>query len=324
MYRPSQETELWSEGVSIFSPLVEKVVQSIWKLLRIGGAPIGNVLAFVLWCGLSLADLTALLLRLWRRVAKWFGASCEVPSFLSRQQQSFTTKRYYVALVCVMAMSVCSALARSIQRRLSSYWRRRDELKAHMRDAKSQREWAQHAAQLRSLDRIHGRRRSPAWEARLFNAPLIKRKAQHLRQLFENGAEKMEAAEMMRRLREDLVRKLGNMQDSAIYDYHGKIPEPIAEYLSEVQRCLNFIVASDQLSDQQKLSFFQETRHTFGRTALMLSGGGSLGTYHLVRPRPPPSVRFFMSVKAMASHGKFRRKAHSASLWVSFSRHEKT
>jgi predicted acylesterase/phospholipase RssA len=29
-----------------------------------------------------------------------------------------------------------------------------------------------------------------------------------------------------------------------------------------------------------QLAFFRETRHTFGRTALLLSGGGSYGTYH--------------------------------------------
>lgn len=31
------------------------------------------------------------------------------------------------------------------------------------------------------------------------------------------------------------------------------------------------------------MSFFRVTRHTFGRTALLLSGGGGLGTFHLVR-----------------------------------------
>jgi TAG lipase/steryl ester hydrolase/phospholipase A2/LPA acyltransferase len=30
----------------------------------------------------------------------------------------------------------------------------------------------------------------------------------------------------------------------------------------------------------KKLEFFAETRHSFGRTALILSGGGSLGKYH--------------------------------------------
>lgn len=33
----------------------------------------------------------------------------------------------------------------------------------------------------------------------------------------------------------------------------------------------------------EKLNFFRETRHAFGRTALLLSGGGGLGSFHLVR-----------------------------------------
>lgn len=37
------------------------------------------------------------------------------------------------------------------------------------------------------------------------------------------------------------------------------------------------------LDMEEKLSFFRETRHAFGRTALLLSGGGSLGSFHLVR-----------------------------------------
>ncbi len=38
---------------------------------------------------------------------------------------------------------------------------------------------------------------------------------------------------------------------------------------------------------EEKLSFFRVTRHTFGRTALLLSGGGGLGTFHMVRRLPP-------------------------------------
>ena len=36
------------------------------------------------------------------------------------------------------------------------------------------------------------------------------------------------------------------------------------------------------MSLEERLSFFRETRHAFGRTALLLSGGGGLGTFHLV------------------------------------------
>ncbi len=31
--------------------------------------------------------------------------------------------------------------------------------------------------------------------------------------------------------------------------------------------------------------FFREVRHAYGRTALLLSGGGSLGSFHIVSRR---------------------------------------
>ncbi len=38
-----------------------------------------------------------------------------------------------------------------------------------------------------------------------------------------------------------------------------------------------------ELPLDEKVSFFKVTRHAFGRTALLLSGGGGLGTFHMVR-----------------------------------------
>jgi len=275
MYRPSHEVQLWSDR-GLFGPLAEAVVHVIWRLLKFGGAPIGNALAFLLWCGLTIGELTALVFRLCRRVARWLSASCQVTFWGGN---GFSSKRYHLAFVFIMATSALSALGSSIHHRFSSYLRRRNGIIGKMHDAQSQKEWAQHAAQLKALDRAHGRNKSASIEAKLFNAPLLQRKTLHLKQLFQQGD--MEAGEMIRRLREDLVRKLGNMQDTSIYDYYGRIPEPIEEYIVEVQRCLKHIVSSENLSDHQKLNFLQETRHAFGRTALLLSGGGSLGAYHL-------------------------------------------
>lgn len=36
-----------------------------------------------------------------------------------------------------------------------------------------------------------------------------------------------------------------------------------------------------ELPLEDKLNFLREARHAFGRTALVLSGGGSFGAYHL-------------------------------------------
>lgn len=61
------------------------------------------------------------------------------------------------------------------------------------------------------------------------------------------------------------------------------LPQPIRDYITTVNSTLEFLAQSDAAGPlSQRLKLFQEIRHTFGRTALVLSGGGALGTFHLV------------------------------------------
>jgi len=57
----------------------------------------------------------------------------------------------------------------------------------------------------------------------------------------------------------------------------------IEQYVDEIVDSLRFLaeLESDEVSIQQKLDFFYRANICFGRTALMLSGGGVLGFYHL-------------------------------------------
>ena len=45
--------------------------------------------------------------------------------------------------------------------------------------------------------------------------------------------------------------------------------------------CPSFLAAHAELPLDEKLNFLREARHAFGRTALVLSGGGSFGAFHL-------------------------------------------
>lgn len=63
----------------------------------------------------------------------------------------------------------------------------------------------------------------------------------------------------------------------------------IEEYMDTIVQAMNTILNhnpvdtsddQDEFSTDNKLDFFNETRHAFGRSALLLSGGGSLGLYH--------------------------------------------
>ena len=62
----------------------------------------------------------------------------------------------------------------------------------------------------------------------------------------------------------------------------------IEEYMNTIVEAMDLILNArpstvdehSEWSIDNKFAFFSETRHAFGRSALMLSGGGSLGMYH--------------------------------------------
>ncbi|MBT8218274.1 MAG: DUF3336 domain-containing protein [Bacteroidia bacterium] len=57
----------------------------------------------------------------------------------------------------------------------------------------------------------------------------------------------------------------------------------VAEYVEAVADCLWYIAEVDNeiISLEEKLDFLHRASHCFGRTALMLSGGGQLGNFHM-------------------------------------------
>lgn len=76
-------------------------------------------------------------------------------------------------------------------------------------------------------------------------------------------------------IRQDLVKNLGGIASPELYDQcHFGTKRLIEKYHNEVIKCIQFIYyyKGTKLSLQQKLEFFAETRHSYGRTALLLSG----------------------------------------------------
>ena len=63
------------------------------------------------------------------------------------------------------------------------------------------------------------------------------------------------------------------------------MPQLIEDFIEEMQGALWLITKRHDLPLAEKATFLRHTRHTFGRTALVLSGGGALGCFHLVRTR---------------------------------------
>ncbi|CAN8297967.1 unnamed protein product [Cochlearia groenlandica] len=141
-----------------------------------------------------------------------------------------------------------------------------------MRSALTYEEWA-HAAKM--LDKETPKLN----ESDLYDEELVKNKLQELRHRRQEGS----LRDIMFCMRADLVRNLGNMCNPELHKGRLQVPRHIKDYIDEVSTQLRMVCSSDseELSLEEKLSFMHETRHAFGRTALLLSGGASLGAFHV-------------------------------------------
>lgn len=85
-------------------------------------------------------------------------------------------------------------------------------------------------------------------------------------------------------LNEGIHGNMGGMGKSILYS-HAKLgtKELIEEYVEEIVSALEHIANLDNktISLSQKLDFFKRASICYGRTALMLSGGGALGHFHI-------------------------------------------
>lgn len=141
-----------------------------------------------------------------------------------------------------------------------------------MRTALTYEEWA-HAAKM--LDK-----ETPKMsESDLYDEELVRNKLEELRHRRQEGS----LRDIIFCMRADLVRNLGNMCNPELHKGRLQVPRLIKEYIDEVSTQLRMVCDSDseELKLEEKLAFVHETRHAFGRTALLLSGGASLGAFHV-------------------------------------------
>eukprot|EP01034_Spumella_vulgaris_P030127 gene30127-37291_t len=93
-----------------------------------------------------------------------------------------------------------------------------------------------------------------------------------------------DAFNLMFRLRGGLARDQFGVQHSGLFTRAMAGTKHIVErYHEAVASALCFIcdTKDQEVPTDAKLAFFNETRHSYGRTALLLSGGGYLGYYHM-------------------------------------------
>jgi len=147
-----------------------------------------------------------------------------------------------------------------------------------MLDAVSYDEW--YAAAL-ELDRLEGR---DQWrlvkESERYDFRLIASRVSVLRKL----RNRKDYDRLMFRLREELHGNLGNMANPELYQQaRAGTKKLINQYLDEVSASLVLLCESDvkHLTPMRKRRFLKRAARSFGRSALLLSGGASLGLFHI-------------------------------------------
>ncbi len=156
--------------------------------------------------------------------------------------------------------------------------RRKQKLERELRHAADYRSWREIAL---LLDEIEGK---TEWrsedETPDYDFRLIRERLGELRNL----REQQRVGELVFALHEGLHGNLGNIANPALYRYCRVGTKLLLEaYLNEVAICLNYLCDNDfeEFPDHQKILFFKRTGTSFGRSALMLSGGATLGMFHV-------------------------------------------
>ena len=152
------------------------------------------------------------------------------------------------------------------------------QLRKQLARAKDYASWRRLALELDThagLDAWKSNRVSPHYQH-----TLIAQRLEHLQAARTAG----DWSAVIYSLREGLHRNLGNLSDPELYR-HTTVGTKylIDSYIYEVVSTLNYLCDHELevLPYAQKLLFFRHTGQSFGRSALMLSGGANMGLFHL-------------------------------------------
>ncbi|EGG16995.1 alpha-beta hydrolase family esterase [Cavenderia fasciculata] len=147
---------------------------------------------------------------------------------------------------------------------------RKKELVILMKNTGCYKEWLEKASELDLLEEKEKWRTDD--ESAFYDYKLIRFRLNSLRVLAQRG----DYVSLSIALREGLLRNLGGMGNAALFqESHVGTKYVIEEYVQEVVKQLNYI-AYNVPKDRVSLDFFYETRQSFGRSALLLSGGATL------------------------------------------------
>lgn len=147
-----------------------------------------------------------------------------------------------------------------------------------MAEAQDYESWKDAALELDYLER--NVEWKEAFASDLYNYELIYDRLTQLREC----SQKKDHDSMIRSLREGLHHDLGNMGNPHLYNRSNiGTKHLIEEYVNQVCSSLNYICDEEiaELPPKKKLDFFKDTLLSYGRPALLLSGGATLGMFHI-------------------------------------------
>ena len=229
------------------------------------------------------------------------------PGLISRiLDMAFNPKGHLRQLALVVGVQVCSFLLQRLRAQLRRGIIFENQLVRKQEAAKTYRDWL---ACDRRIEEMEARAANIG-----FDRPLLEQCTAQNREFFaqlQQRADNYEALQragdefgLMFHLRSELMRKqaggAGYSRDGSTWlRKHAAARERIHSYQESVKSALRYVasgVAPGSSRAGHRLAFINETRHAFGRTALLLSGGAAFGVKHLgvvsalykcVATRPP-------------------------------------
>ncbi len=147
-----------------------------------------------------------------------------------------------------------------------------------LRDPETYDQWVLRVRGAADADEIEAFRRDSASD--VFDAELL----QEHTTLLQRAREKRRAAELTKLLQEALYRHVGELADARLYEQTPLGTKYVVErFYEECLLAIEYLAKPDEtgLSPDDTLARFERAAHGFGRSALLLSGGASLGFFHI-------------------------------------------
>ncbi len=155
---------------------------------------------------------------------------------------------------------------------------RSSKLEKVMDNAATYKEWRETAKQYDQLKGFERWRSKEASEHYDFSS--IRERLEDLSRLREKG----DNAGLLFALNEGIHGNMGGMGKQALYSKSRIGTKRLIEaYISEIDDSLLYLASPqvDDISFEEKLDFFRRAQHCYGRSALMMSGSGTLFYFHI-------------------------------------------